>query len=104
MKPLGYYNRSTHMLKHVLISRTGLPVTDAVVTATMVNDDGQPVAGQTWPLTLTHVSAGLYEGQVSHQLQVEHDDNIRYWMQVTAVRGLTQSYSEERVIIEIDRD
>lgn len=51
-------------------------VTDAEVSATLLDADGEEIAGQTWPVTLDYVadSEGDYTASLSADLDVDEDD------------------------------
>lgn len=44
---------------------SGLVISDATVTAQLEDLAGTTVSGQTWPLTLAHVSGGVYRAGVA---------------------------------------
>ncbi len=54
------------------------------VTATLVDEDGTTVTGQTFPLTLSYVAAsnGNYRGVLEDDLNLT--ESASYWVQVTA--------------------
>lgn len=45
---------------------TGAVITDATVVAQLEDAAGATVSGTTWPVTLSHVSGGVYRAAVSH--------------------------------------
>ncbi len=45
-------------------------VTDATVLATLKTASDTNVAGQSWPLTLTHQSSGTYQGTLTSSLSL----------------------------------
>jgi hypothetical protein len=49
---------------------TGLVVTSAAVTVTVVDAEGADVLGETWPLTLAHVAGGVYRGHASYLVEI----------------------------------
>ena len=51
-------------------SVTGVVDTGATVTATIIDANDQPVAGETWPKALPHATAGTYRASISHELEV----------------------------------
>lgn len=53
-----------------LVDADGDAVTDAVVTATIYDKNGDQVSGETWPVTLAHTSAGTYYGTVSANIDL----------------------------------
>lgn len=50
---------------------TGLVITDATVTARLEDVGGATVSGETWPLTLPHVSGGVYRAGVAYAVAVQ---------------------------------
>jgi hypothetical protein len=64
---------------------TGDVVNNATVTMRLLDSDGDPVAGETWPLTLAYVtdSDGLYRATLIDTLPLT--DNGRYVAEVTAI-------------------
>lgn len=48
--------------------RTGVPIEDATVEATLYDANGDEVAGQVWPLTMDHEGSGNYVGVLSADL------------------------------------
>jgi hypothetical protein len=64
---------------------TETPVTTALVQATLLDTNGNVVAGESWPLTLAHVSAGTYRGVASYVVSVK--EKARYTCRVTAAIG-----------------
>lgn len=65
-------------------------IADATVSATLYEYDGKtPVAGFTWPITLTHILDGLYEG-VFHT-NVEIAAGRLYVLKVVAEKGSTRA-------------
>jgi len=55
-------------LQELTNSVAGSAVTTATVTATLTDAAGDEVAGQTWPVTLSHVSAGTYRATLENDL------------------------------------
>ena len=71
-------------------------VTDAVVTATLLDSKGDEVAGQTWPLTLSYVSVGIYRGVIEDDVEIVA--NRIYTAIVDAsVAGVGVFHSEDKV-------
>jgi hypothetical protein len=58
---------------------TGEPITDATVTATLTDNDGAPIGGQTWPLPLAYVgaSASDYRGLIRHDVVVAPKQKLK---------------------------
>ena len=57
-------------LQNLKNSVTGDAVIDAVVECTIYKRDGVPMTGQIWPLSMQHVSDGLYRGTLDWDLMI----------------------------------
>ncbi len=57
-------------------------ITDATVTATMVNDSDVLVSGESWPISLSHDGGGTYRATMSENLVLVK--NNKYWIEITA--------------------
>lgn len=66
-------NTSIIELQSLTNSVTDAAITNATVTARIVDNTGASVSGQTWPLTLTHVSAGTYRGTIENDIGISLD-------------------------------
>lgn len=67
----------------------------AVVSATLKDNNGDDVLGQTWPIALSYVadSDGNYHAILNHDLELKQ--NKRYHLQITAsVDGLQATWDE----------
>jgi len=62
-------------------------INDATVTATLVDEDGANVSGQSWPVTLSYVAAsnGNYRATLEDVLVLSHGSN--YTAKITANGG-----------------
>lgn len=62
-------------------------VNDATVTLTLKDADGQEVTGQTWPATMTYVTAtdGWYRGVIEHDVELEA--GVTYYAHIDADAG-----------------
>jgi hypothetical protein len=45
-----------------------VPIEDAVVRCTLIDELEQEVGGQAWPVDIPHVAQGVHEGYLSEQL------------------------------------
>lgn len=63
----------------------GTAVTTATVTAQLEHPNGNTVTGETWPVTLSHVSAGTYRGVASYAITAELGQ--RYHVEIVATVG-----------------
>lgn len=64
-------------------STTDTAITDATVTVTLVDKRlKQSVSGQSWPLSMTHVSGGTYRGTIENDVVIS--DQREYEAVVTA--------------------
>lgn len=66
---------------------TGLPMNAATVTATLVDETGTQVTGQSWPVSLSYVtgSDGNYRATLSHLLAITAGG--KYTLNITADGG-----------------
>lgn len=64
---------------------TGLVITDATVTARLEDVAGTAVSGEAWPITLAHVSGGVYRGAVSYLVAVHV--GVSYVAEIVAERS-----------------
>lgn len=64
---------------------TEAAITGATVSCTLYDQDGAEVSGQVWPLTLTHVAAGVYRGTMDESIGIVA--GRRYRLAVTAISG-----------------
>lgn len=68
------YIGSDHLIKlsGLKNSADGSSVNDATVQCTLYDEDGGPVAGQTWPLVMPYISAsnGDYQATLEEDLQL----------------------------------
>lgn len=68
-----------------LRDQDGAIVTDATVNARLLDSDLLPVSGITWPVVLSHVSEGNYEGVIDKDMQLT--ENALYYLEITATSG-----------------
>lgn len=73
-------NDMTLTVENVTDAISGDLMTSAVVTATVKTLAGVEVSGQTWPLTLTHVSAGDYRGNLDDKMVL--NDGQQYLIEI----------------------
>lgn len=64
---------------------TGTVITDATVTARLLDVAGAEVAGETWPLALAHISGGVYRAIASSAVAVVA--GVAYTLEVMAVKA-----------------
>ena len=67
---LLYRNSQLIELIGLVNSKTGLPVTTAIVSVTLKDKNGVNVPGETWPLNMPHVADGTYDAVFSSTLGV----------------------------------
>lgn len=74
---------------------TGAFLNSATVTATLVDDDGNQVAGETWPKTLEYVadSDGIYRATLPYTLSLAAGGRYEANISVNAGAGLRASWS-----------
>lgn len=84
---------------------TGDVITTATVTCTVVDSNGTPVSGETWPLSMPHVGGvgpssepldGVYRGYPSYNVDVDEDETC--WAQITADVGGVRYYAKVEVL------
>ena len=70
MTPLTIYigNTTVVELQALKNNLTDAAITNATVVVTLTDTADVEVAGQTWPLILTHVSAGTYRATLENDL------------------------------------
>lgn len=75
-----------------VVDADGEAITNATVEVTLLESDGETeVAGETWPVTLTHQSAGNYQGELPYTVEV--DPALEYNLKVIISAGtVTRSY------------
>ena len=63
LTPQVIYYQNSMLLELVALtnSKTQVVITTATVSVTLKDDQGVNVVGETWPLTMTHVSEGTYD-------------------------------------------
>ena len=79
---------------------TGAAINDAVVTARVLDATGTPVAGQSWPVTLSYVggSAGEYRAQLAATLAVDAGQSYTAEFSITS-GGVTRTLNYEVVVV-----
>ena len=60
-------------------------ITDATVTAQLEDSAGATISGQAWPITLAHVSGGVYRGSAAAAVAVVQ--GARYIVEITATKS-----------------
>ena len=64
---------------------TGTVITDATVTAQLEDEGGTQVTGETWPITLAHVTGGIYRGAAAYGVAVQ--EGARYVVEIVATKS-----------------
>jgi len=78
-----YKGNSTNLELQTLTNVvTDVADTGATVTATVKDQAGTEVAGQTWPLTMTHDTGGTYRGTLEFDLDIHVGRT--YFVEITA--------------------
>lgn len=74
---------------------TGAFLNSATVTATLVDDDGNQVAGETWPKTLEYVSGsdGIYRATLPYTMSLAAGGRYEANISVNAGAGLRAAWS-----------
>ena len=93
-----YKDSTSRLGLTALIDIDGTAVTDANVVATIYTLDNTEVAGQSWPVSLTHEADGNYYASVESDLDI--DIGKRYYIEIIAVSGPTQKTWRQTVTCE----
>lgn len=79
---------------------TGAIITTATVTAVVVDEAGNELDGETWPLAMAHVGGGtldgVYRGYATYLVEVVHD--VTYRARITADAGGKRYYADVEVL------
>lgn len=95
-----YYN-SDNRITVTVTDEAGALVTGATVNGTLVDLEGNEVAGATWPVALAEGDPGKYSVVLSQLLQVQKYQRLKF--NVTAVSGTWDAYSEIPVQVAVDK-
>ena len=68
-------------------SITGTADTGATVTATIYDMTDTEVTGETWPLTLSHNSGGIYQGTASRSMSLTENESYKIVYTATGSGG-----------------
>ena len=68
-------------------SITGTTDTGATVTGTIYDMDDAEVTGETWPVTLSHNSGGIYQAVLSDSLSLTEHTNYQIVINATGSAG-----------------
>lgn len=73
---------------------SGDPVNGAVVELTLLDTDGAPIAGETWPITMAYVSGsnGTYQATAGYTMTLTHKQIIRAQVVADAGAGLHREW------------
>lgn len=86
--PQIYYYRNDTLLELTITDEvTEAAIENATVEATVKTAAGVEVAGQSWPLSLSHVADGLYRGVLDAELDVAVGDNITVEVEIDGGSG-----------------
>lgn len=80
-------NSNVFELPLVKNQTTGAADTGATVTLTMTDLEGAEIAGETWPVTVPHVSAGKYQVVLSAELAIVAGEKYMAQALVTLAGG-----------------
>jgi hypothetical protein len=80
-------NSNVIELQTLTNSATEVVDTGATVTVTMKDSAGEDVVGDTWPLAMTHVSAGLYRATMDDGLVLDHHDTYTAFVEAAGSGG-----------------
>lgn len=77
-------------------------ITDATVTAIMVDRSGDQVTGEAWPVTLVHDAAGTYRVVLSNQLAIVA--NRTYRVDITVIGAGGEKLTIRRSVTPVYED
>jgi hypothetical protein len=99
---LLWQNDNLLEVKGLEVKRTGAAIDSATIQVT-VKEDGTPVSGQSWPLTLNAVgSGGDYYGTLDDAISVDPGDRLT--AEVDAVDTAGRAFWELPVAVKIRRE
>jgi hypothetical protein len=75
-------NSNVVELRSLTNSVTGIADESATVTVTIRDKEGNSVAGENWPVSMSHVADGLYRATLSHLIEISF--NHQYTADVSA--------------------
>lgn len=92
MHKLYLDNDNVIELSGVTNKLTGAVVNTATVNVTLLDSNGDPVAGQAWPVSMAYVpnTAGTYRGLLSRSLSLEVRELVTAKVEATAAEGYGQ--------------
>lgn len=96
----AYYVLTTHTLVVTLEDRDKVAVIGASVDARIQDIEGVDVVGQAWPLSLTDIGDGTYEGTILHTLAVKRGDRLRAI--IDSVKGSAFAHAEPTLKVIVD--
>ena len=79
-------------LQELTDGASGSAITTATVTAVIKDSSGTNVSGETWPLTLSHVSAGTYRGTVSSAVSLTRHAKYTCYVTATTTGGVVRVF------------
>lgn len=75
------------------------PVTDAVATVTLQDENDVDITGQSWPLTLVHDANGFYKATISQNADLTDSTPVNVIVLATS-QG--RQYSAKELIFPVD--
>lgn len=96
---LSLYDNNSNVVEWQSLTNsvTGTVDTGATVAVTIMDADGVEIAGETWPKSLSHVSAGTYRATLSEDIAITPGQ--RYTLVFTATGSGGQA--GERVVVAV---
>lgn len=80
-------NNNVVELKALTNSATGVADESASVGATVLDDEGNEVAGQVWPAAMTHIGDGTYRATLEADIELVVGDNYTVLVEATGSGG-----------------
>ncbi len=92
-------NSNQVVIDHLRESMTGAVINHAGVTCTIIGPDGEPLAGEDWPLPMAFQpgSQGRYIGQLKHDLPYVADSKYTAVIDADAGAGVRGHWEVARV-------
>ena len=84
------YYQSDNLLEILSVVQNvdGAALTGATVTGRLLDDDGNEVTGQSWPVTLVHAGSGTYRATINDDVSVSVGQKLTAEITVDAGAGL----------------
>ena len=101
MREKLYINNSNVVeLRSLTNSVTGSADTGATVRVTIYDDRDDAISGETWPVSMSHVSAGTYRATLSSALVLTHNGKYTAVVTVAGTGGEVGSFRQLLVALQ----